>query len=92
MRWIVSYDIADDQRRRQVARHLEGIGLRVQYSVFECQLTPRQMRAARAFLVACIETEKDSIRWYPLPTRQLGRVIELGASWRTADGDGYFLV
>lgn len=35
-RWIIAYDVAKPKRLRQVAKHLEGVGTRLQYSVFEC--------------------------------------------------------
>ena len=38
MRYLVSYDISDPKRLRKVARSLEGFGVRLQYSVFECPL------------------------------------------------------
>lgn len=38
IRYLVSYDICQPKRLRQVARVLEGFGVRLQYSVFECPL------------------------------------------------------
>ncbi len=38
IRYLVSYDICDPKRLRRVARALEGFGVRLQYSVFECPL------------------------------------------------------
>ena len=38
MRYVVTYDIADDRRREDVATLLSGYGPRVQLSVFECDL------------------------------------------------------
>jgi CRISPR-associated protein Cas2 len=35
---IVAYDIADNRRRRRVAKTLEDYGIRTQKSVFLCQL------------------------------------------------------
>lgn len=35
---LVSYDVRDAKRLRQVAKKLEGYGGRVQYSVFRCRL------------------------------------------------------
>ncbi len=40
--FIVSYDIADDKRRTKVAKTMLDFGDRVQYSVFCCQLNPRE--------------------------------------------------
>lgn len=39
MRYVVAYDVADARLRERVANLLSGYGLRVQESVFECQLT-----------------------------------------------------
>ena len=38
--YLVAYDIADPKRLRKVARACEDFGLRRQYSVFFCRLTP----------------------------------------------------
>ena len=39
---LVSYDIIDDYRRTKLAKKLLDWGQRVQYSVFECELTTAQ--------------------------------------------------
>ena len=36
--YIVSYDISVTKLRNKIAKLLEGYGMRVQYSVFECEL------------------------------------------------------
>ena len=41
---VISYDIPADKRRTKLAQLLENYGQRVQYSVFECLLTGRQLR------------------------------------------------
>src|SRR5574344_1982258 len=40
--YLVSYDIPDDRRRARIFKLMRGWGERVQYSVFCCQLTPRE--------------------------------------------------
>jgi CRISPR-associated protein Cas2 len=35
---LISYDVRDPKRLRQVAKILEGYGTRIQYSVFRCRL------------------------------------------------------
>lgn len=47
-RYIVSYDIADPKRLRQVHKTMLGYGEPLQYSVFCCDLTA----AARTMLIA----------------------------------------
>ena len=40
--FIVSYDVSDDRRRTRIAKTLLDFGDRVQFSVFCCQLSPRE--------------------------------------------------
>lgn len=41
--YLVAYDVADDGRRRKVHDTLLDFGTPIQYSVFECRLTPRDL-------------------------------------------------
>lgn len=73
---LVSYDVntqdADGRRRlRHIAKECENWGQRVQFSVFECMVDPAQWAALRAKLLATMNEEKDSLRFY-----------FLGANWR----------
>jgi CRISPR-associated protein Cas2 len=38
---IITYDIEDDKVRNQISKILESYGIRVQESVFECNLSPK---------------------------------------------------
>jgi CRISPR-associated protein Cas2 len=38
MHFVIAYDIEQDRRRNKVMSALKDYGLRVQYSVFECDL------------------------------------------------------
>ena len=35
---LITYDVRDPKRLRQVAKKLEGYGTRIQYSIFRCRL------------------------------------------------------
>lgn len=79
MRVVVSYDISDDKRRREVAKIMEGYGYRVQYSVFECDLTGRQIQQMQRRLRPFVKNkEMDSIRFYPLPADAVEKITVLG--------------
>lgn len=78
MFWIVSYDVVDDKRRRQVAKILEGYGRRVQYSVFECELEATKCLQLEIRLRDEIDDDEDDIRLYPLNRADLKRVRLLG--------------
>lgn len=75
---VVSYDIADDRRRTKVMKTLAGYGRRVQYSVFECEVRPAQVRELQGRLQRLIRAEQDSVRFYLLCEECLGKVITLG--------------
>lgn len=40
--YIFSYDVTDDRRRNRIFKTMNDFGDRVQYSVFCCQLNPRE--------------------------------------------------
>jgi CRISPR-associated protein Cas2 len=67
MLYVISYDISVDKRRTRIAKLLEGYGQRVQWSVFECDLTERQYAALRKRLARILKPDEgDSLRTYRL--------------------------
>jgi len=60
-RYIVTYDISDPKRLRGVARTLEGYGVRLQFSVFECLLDSMRLSKAKSALEAVIDASEDQI-------------------------------
>ena len=78
-RTVISYDITSDKRRRQVVKILEGLGYRVQYSVFECELSERQLKHLKTALKPYVKPKtNDSIRFYILCGECQKRVESLG--------------
>ena len=66
---LVAYDIADTQgsgakRLRAVYDLCCGYGTRVQFSVFECRLTPARYAALTTELETIIDTKKDCVNIY----------------------------
>lgn len=79
MRVVISYDISDDKRRRKVATIMEGYGYRVQYSVFECDLTTKQLAEIKRQLRRYVKSkEMESIRFYPLPLDAVDKIEVMG--------------
>ena len=60
-RYLAAYDIRDDKRLRAVAVCMEGYGFRVQYSVFICDLSERELYLMRSDLETCINQSQDSV-------------------------------
>jgi CRISPR-associated protein Cas2 len=73
--FLVSYDIADDKRRGKVFDLLEGRGDHAQFSVFFCQLNPRELALLRADLTVAIHNDDDQVL-----------LVDLGPAHNPLDG------
>ena len=85
MLYLISYDVASDKRRTRVARCMEAYGERVQYSVFECELSTTQLERLRARLLRLVDHETDSVRIYGLCGGCRLRVDVIGNGTRPDD-------
>lgn len=89
---LVCYDVSTEskegrRRLRRVARVCEGIGQRVQKSVFECQLDTAKFEALERDLLAEIDTTQDCLRLYRIPATRGIEVLEHGV-FKAVDFDG----
>jgi CRISPR-associated protein Cas2 len=66
MRYLICYDIPNDHRRNNLARFLLDYGERVQYSVFEFDLSEKIIDIVLKGIVEYISSEEDSVRVYRL--------------------------
>ena len=48
--WVIAYDSPSNKRRRKLAKLLEGYGVRMQWSVFECRPRPHPLQRLRPYL------------------------------------------
>jgi CRISPR-associated protein Cas2 len=55
--YVVCYDITEPKRWRRVYKLMNGYGRRLQYSIFRCRLTVRQMEKLRWELEKILTTE-----------------------------------
>ena len=60
-RYLIAYDVADDQRRLRIAHKLTSFGDRVQYSVFIVDARPAKLVRLRLSLSRLIDQEVDSV-------------------------------
>lgn len=92
---LVTYDIPSDKLRTKVADALESYGKRVQYSVFECNLTSPQYAALKKRLADITDAGDDegvwSIRFYRLCAACVKRIEILGHGQVTQD-DAFYIV
>jgi CRISPR-associated protein Cas2 len=80
---LVSYDVstvtpAGRRRLKKVSTACTGYGVRVQYSVFECDLDPAQWERLRARLTGIIVPTEDSLRFYFLGSNWERKVEHVG--------------
>jgi CRISPR-associated protein Cas2 len=66
MSYLVCYDITDEKRLRNVFKVMRNFGDHLQYSVFECQLTPTDLVRCRAELSKIIHHEQDQVLFVDL--------------------------
>lgn len=60
-RYLVTYDVVDDKRRTKIHTLLKDFGDRLQYSVFRCDLGPRDLVQLRAVLHPHVHHEEDQV-------------------------------
>ncbi|HSW09321.1 MAG TPA: CRISPR-associated endonuclease Cas2 [Bacillota bacterium] len=60
-RYLVCYDIRDAKRLRRVFKCLQGFGDGLQYSVFYCELSPRNKVQLEAKLGDIINHKEDRV-------------------------------
>ncbi|MDD5952681.1 MAG: CRISPR-associated endonuclease Cas2 [Oscillospiraceae bacterium] len=80
---VIAYDVhtedaAGKKRLRKVARQCVNYGQRVQNSVFECWLDNAQWKQLKAKLIAIIDPEKDSLRFYYLGNQYQKKIESVG--------------
>ena len=81
---LVTYDIAMDdvdgvKRLRHVSKICLDYGIRVQYSVFECEVDPAQWVSFRDKLLRAYDEKRDSLRFYKLGSGWKNKVEHHGA-------------
>ena len=76
--WVIAHDTPSDRRRRKFAKLLKGYGLRVQWSVFECELRGDQLQQLRQRLERLIVAEQDSVRFWRVPEQGCAQRQHLG--------------
>ena len=86
---IVTYDVATTtaagrKRLRRVAKVCESVGQRVQMSVFECEVDQMKYEELERRLLAEIDEDQDSLRFYRLTEPSHLRVKQFG-NFRSTD-------
>ncbi len=77
-RLIVVYDISDDKRRIKLFKSLEGYGIPVQFSVFECELSDQDFLLMKDKVERVIDKKEDTVIYYELCPRCWNKTERVG--------------
>ncbi len=72
---VVAYDIADDKRRAQVVKIIEKLGVRINYSVFECMITHSQFETLQKEISPILHKREDTVVYYPICVQCFSKII-----------------
>lgn len=80
---LIAYDVsvlskAGQRRLRNIAKTCLDYGMRVQNSVFECEVAPEQWVALKQELLDIYDPKEDSLRFYMLGAKGRQRVEHFG--------------
>lgn len=81
---LITYDVNTGdakgrKRLRQIAKQCVNYGQRVQNSVFECVLDAAQCKQLQQKLLALMDPESDSLRFYYLGNRYQTKIEHFGS-------------
>ncbi|MEM0955252.1 MAG: CRISPR-associated endonuclease Cas2 [Pseudomonadota bacterium] len=81
---LITYDVSvssseGSRRLRAISKICLDYGVRVQNSVFECEVNPAQFTMLKNELLEAYDSEEDSLRFYTLGKRGRQRVEHFGA-------------
>lgn len=84
MKVLITYDISvvdchGSKRLRHIARECLDYGIRVQNSVFECEVEPSQWINLKAKLLEIYDAKQDSLRFYQLGSNWKSKIEHYGA-------------
>ncbi|GAB4396856.1 MAG: CRISPR-associated endonuclease Cas2 [Anaerolineales bacterium] len=76
--YLLTYDVPDNKRRLKLAKALEALGERVQYSVFEAYLTDKELEKLLKQVQKLLNESEDNLRVYVLCGQCRGKVFTYG--------------
>ncbi len=84
---LVAYDIGHPRRLRRVAKICADYGIRMEKSVFECDLTDEQMAQFWTQLCTVVDEEEDRVFDYRIGAIERRNIRRLGRSPETPDAE-----
>ena len=81
---LITYDVsvltkAGQKRLRNIAKTCLDYGMRVQNSVFECEVAPNQWVGLKESLLGIYDPKEDSLRFYMLGSKGRQKIEHYGS-------------
>jgi CRISPR-associated protein Cas2 len=76
--YVITYDISCDRIRYRVDKILKNHGIRVQKSIFECDLTESELLKIQKLVRKIIDIEIDSVVFYHLCKKCMSGIESIG--------------
>lgn len=81
---LITYDVSvisdgGQRRLRRISKTCLDYGMRVQNSVFECEVTPAQFVTLKDELINIYDEKEDSLRFYMLGKKGRQKIEHIGA-------------
>lgn len=84
---LIAYDIGHPRRLRRVAKVCADYGIRMEKSVFECDLTDEQMAQFWERLRRVVDEEEDRVFDYRIGALERRNIRRLGPAPETPDAE-----
>ena len=80
MKYFICYDIEDNKDRYHLVKYLESFAYRLQYSVFECELSMDELREKQAGIEAILAgVERPKLTMIPVCRDCSAKIWQIGA-------------
>lgn len=91
--YVISYDISVDKLRKKISDTLSNYGKRVQYSVFECDITIKQFEELYEKLTLLVaKDEGGSVRFYNICARCQEKITILGVEEKSLENEEVIVI
>lgn len=84
---LIAYDIGNPRRLRHVAKICADYGIRMEKSVFECDLTNQQMMQFWERLRRVVDEDEDRVFDYRIGALERRNIRRIGRSPETPDAE-----
>ena len=78
MKYLVTYDISDRKRWYKIFKIMKQLGLNVQLSCFEIEMSPYKFKKVMNEIEQIADWNEDSVYFFPLSEYASGLTVKLG--------------